>query len=500
MKLNAYFLSAFAGAILPFAFAPFFYWPLAIFAPCLLLLTITTRQSKQIAFLPAKRRFFLAYLFGLSFFLVGSSWIFISIHTFGNTPAFFAALITFGFAAILACYPALLGLLTGYFHPKVIPISFACLGALLEWVRGWFLSGFPWLQLGQSQTLGPYKGYLPIIGVYGTSFLLFLSSGLLFHLCQKQTLRHPRFYLPATIVLGLLIVGAHLNSYHWTSSNGEKRSVALIQGNVPQEVKWTKEALLPTLNLYMAMTRKATSQSIIFWPEGAVPLPLPYAKNFLDHLIQFAKRNHTSVVLGIPIENHFQYYNAIISTDQIQNAYTKRHLVPFGEYVPLASLLRGIIGFLDLPMSNFENGDLNQALTQAAGSHFAPFICYEIAYTHLIFESLKADPDFLVTLSNDAWFGESWAPYQHAQIAQVAALLSGRYMVLNANSGLTAIYNEKGELLKSLPLFIQDTLEGEVFLMKGQTPWGKIGDRPILFSIMLVLIILALYHYKRKNA
>lgn len=498
MKANypRYLLSACAGATLPFAFAPFYYWPLAILAPMILLVGLSKNSSyKNLVFIQRKSAFLLGYIFGLAYFSVGASWIYISIHTFGDTPAIIAAIITLLFIMILASYFGLQCLFTTYFSARQLLFTFPAFGALCEWVRGWFLSGFPWLQLGQSQTLGPFKGYLPLVGVYGTTFLLLLCSSLLFFLFSHLKHRRITFYYALVALITLFLIAAFLNTLHWTKTTPKKISVALIQGNIPQEIKWSPEQLAPTLDTYISMTVPFLGRDIIFWPEGAVPLPLPYAKKFVDHVSHIAKQHHSTIVFGVPVENKFNYYNAIVSTDTPTSIYYKRHLVPFGEYVPLANLLRGLIGFFDLPMSNFIAGNKDQTLLTANHIGFGSFVCYEIAYTQLLHHTLKQNPAFLVTLSNDAWFGESWAPYQHAQIAQVAAILSGRYLVLNANSGLTAIYDTKGQLIDALPLFVRDSLEGTIYTANGQTPWSRLGDAPIIALLALLLIGMRLNNF-----
>ncbi|MBI5447729.1 MAG: UDP-2,3-diacylglucosamine diphosphatase [Gammaproteobacteria bacterium] len=490
------FMALLAGALTPFAFAPYAYWPLAILCPTLLLFTLTTslsQEKKSLHFVSRQLILTRGFLFGIGLFGVGTSWVFISIHTYGNTSFFISSLITLLFVWILALFPTLHAFLTSRLPFKSLWLSFPVTGALVEWLRSWFFSGFPWLQLGQSQTHGPFKGFVPLLGNYGVSFLLLLCSVLLFLVLRLQKWRAGLF------LLFILFSGAALSFIHWTTPSGETLRVSLTQGNIPQEIKWSPEQLRPTLETYLALTQPHLDSRIIFWPEGAVPLPLPQAAPFLTDLSELAKQHHTSIVLGLPVEVGFSYYNSLVSVGDLPFSYSaalareetlhsthfyhKRHLVPFGEYVPLASLLRGLIGFFDLPMSDFLAGPSSQPLLEADGAKLGAFICYEVAYSNLLYHTLKQNPDFLVTLSNDAWFGESWAPYQHAQIAQFAALLTGRYMVLDANSGKTAIYDEKGHELKSLPLFTREVLTGTLVKVTGFTPWDHYGDTPILMIL-----------------
>lgn len=485
MKHVKTLLSFLAGCLLPFAFAPYNCWPVAILSPTILLFTLTNLRGK-IHFIPSKLSFLRGFLFGVGLFGAGASWIFVSIHTYGNTHAIIAALITLLFVCILALFPALQAFIVTRCTVRALWFSLPAAGVLLEWIRSWFFSGFPWLLLGQSQTLGAFKGFVPLVGAYGASFLLLLSSVGLFFFCRKQQWRAGLF------LICILLIGYVLSFYHWTHPSQPPIKVSLVQGNVPQEIKWSADQIVPTLKLYADLTQSHWADSrIIFWPEGAIPLPLQQAQPFLDKLSALAKHHHATVVLGLPVNVNqgFSYYNAIAVVGESQGFYYKRHLVPFGEYVPLASALRGLIGFFNLPMSDFIAGERNQAPLQVDGATMGAFICYEVAYSHLLHDTMQQHPDFLATLSNDAWFGESWAPYQHAQIAQFAALVTGRYMVLNANSGLTAIYDAEGKEISAIPLFTRDVLTGQIRKVTGETPWNYYGDWPALLVALMALSI-----------
>lgn len=483
MKKINLLISLISGGLLPLAFAPCYLWPLAILAPMGLLFSITSTKEK-LTFIDFKPAFLNGFVFGVGLFTVGASWIFISIHTYGNTNIPIAGLITGLFVLILSLFPALQASLTTRIAPKYLWLSFPAFGVLLEWVRGWFFSGFPWLLLGQSQTLGLFKSFAPVLGVYGLSFILLLMSVSLF-----LVLRQRRW--SALIPILLFTLGGYALSFvHWTKPAEQPLKISMLQGNIPQEIKWSPEQLEPTLMTYVDMTKQSWGSDLIFWPEGAVPLPIPAAQPFLDSLSHLAKAHHTSILLGIPaqIGEGYSYYNALTMVGENSGFYYKRHLVPFGEYVPLASLLRGLIGFFDIPMSDFLSGPRNQPLFKVNGITLGTFICYEIAYPGLLHDTIKQHPDFLATLSNDAWFGESLAPYQHAQISQFAALITGRYLVLNANSGLTAIYDPQGNLVQAIPLFTRDRLPGAVYASSGDTPWNYLGDTPFLIMCGVLLV------------
>ena len=484
-------LSFLFGMLLVSAFAPLNLWFFAFLSPLGLLFLI---QPKK--FVSFKKAFQLGLSFGVGFFSFGASWIFISIHTYSNTPWYIAGLITFLFVLALAFFTALHTCLTTRFSPKFIFISFPALGALFEWARSWFLSGFPWLLIGQSQTQGFFKGWIPLLGVYGLGFLILFSSTLLFIFLRER--KKTKGKIAGILFLLILLSGYSLSFVNWTYPLGKAIKVSLLQGNIPQETKWNAQSMESTLKIYLDLTKQSWESKLIFWPEGAVTLPFPESQKFLHSLSLLAQAHRAFIVLGLPVqatENfYFQtaYYNAILALNTTHNFYAKRHLVPFGEYFPpFISVFRGLIGFFDIPMSDFISGSKKQNLIEVDNIKIGTFICYEIAYSNLLFDTLKQYPDVLATLSNDTWFGHSLAPYQHAQISQFAAIQTGRYLLLNANSGLTAIYDPHGLQTQVIPLFVRERLNGEFFVVKGETPWCYYGAKPILifFIVLLACIV-----------
>lgn len=486
-------LALLAGCILPLAFAPFENYPLAILCPALLLWTWLNSSSKQ--------AFYRGLLFGLGLFGIGASWIFVSIHEFGNTNFFIAGFITALFVFVLALFPAVQGYLLKRFFPEnsgyMICLAFPCSWVLFEWIRSWFLTGFPWLFLGASQVASPLRGLAPLIGEYGLSFIIAFCSGLL--ILAIQFLRSSnkwKAFLPVIGIAFMVFMSSTLVNINWTQAEGNPITVSLVQGNIPQQIKWDPDYLKMTLDRYAQLSENHWQSQIVVWPEAAIPLLLQNASEFIKNLDQKAKQNHTTFITGIPIKDGFYYYNGVLALGTGQGVYYKRHLVPFGEYVPLEYWLRGLIGFFDIPMSDFSPGIAQQDNLVAPGISIAPFVCYEIAYPSLVFSAFP-QANLLLTVSNDAWFGHSFAAAQHLQIAQLRALETGRYHLFSNNTGISAIITPQGTISAATPAFQATVLSGSVIKMSGVTPIVWLGVTPILIFISLLLVLAGLLEWRR---
>lgn len=477
-------LALLSGASLSLAFSPIGYYPFAIIAPAILLWTWLDCTNKQ--------AFWRGLLFGLGLFGVGTSWVYISIHEFGNTSAFISTIITALFTMVLALFPAMQGYglkrLLPEDKPSKLLMAFPASWALFEWFRGWALSGFPWLFLGYSQTNSPLMGLIPILGVWGTSFILCLLAALLINAYQ-QSWRHAwKSLLPLTL---FIVCSVAVNNIHWTHTEGQPVKVSLLQGNIPQQLKWSPDYIQTTLRRYYEMTATQWDSDVIIWPEAAIPLLFSEAKPFITRLANEVQLHKKSLVLGIPMRKEGyldRYYNAMLVLGNAEGKYFKRHLVPFGEYVPLGNWLRGLIGFFDMPMSDFTAGDQQQGNLRVGRLLLAPFICYEVAYEDQTYSAMPS-ANAMLTITNDAWFGDSLAPAQHLQIAATRALQSGRYMLFVANNGITAIIDPYGQVVKSLPQFEQGVLKGSIYPMQGITPWMRMGNTTLLLIFTLCLVM-----------
>lgn len=477
-----------AGALQTLTFSPFHFWwlgPVSI----LLILLVTLP-------LPAKNLFFAGLLAGLGLFGSGASWVYISISEFGNTPIPVAVLLTVAFVAVLALFPAL----AFWFWGKLAKnsamrrlILFPAIWILGDWLRGWLLTGFPWLYLGTAHTDGPLAGLAPMVGVHGLTFWIAASGAAIFAsgwLITRK--RHASAGIVAAVTLIPWLVAPALNRIDWTDISTEPTSVAAMQGNIPQLIKWDPEFLKDQIVAYLGMTEPYWDTDLILWPETAIPIPQDQAGKIIDHIKENLGEEST-LITGIPWygfserADGFTYHNSITAIGNGEGIYHKQKLVPFGEYVPLEGVLRGLIGFFDLPMSSFTRGPANQAPLIANGTKVMPFICYEVAYPDFLARN-AVNSDLLLTISNDGWFGDSVGPLQHLQIARMRALETGRYMIRGTNNGVTAIIDHKGQITSRIPQFERAVLTGEVFTATGSTPYMMTASWPVL-TLALILIV-----------
>lgn len=482
---KGHLLALLAGALFPLGLAPLNLWPLIPVSMALLLVLLEGQTPK--------RAFWRAFLYGMGFNGVGISWVYVSIHFYGNTPVWLAALGTLLFCAFLSLL--LFSLPFWAFRrwqmDRYALLTFPALWVLVEWSKSWLLSGFPWLWAGYGFIDSPLWGLAPVAGALGLSLVAAMSAVLLRFIFKQENLRR----MPAVIGLVALWAGCWaLNSLEWTLPDlAQTRKVALVQGNIPQEQKWDPKYRKAIIDTYVKATEANWDAEFILWPEAAYPVFYHQAMRTITELDIRASEKSVAIVSGVPRwepnENGEQhYFNAVFVIGDGQGIYNKQKLVPFGEYVPLEDLMRGLLPFFNLPMSSFTSGASEQPVLMAKGLSFAAYICYEIVYPELVREQAKGK-DFLVTISNDAWFGHSWGPIQHFQMARMRALETGKYLLRGTNTGITAIIDHKGRVQSQLPQFEQGVLKGVVYGTQGVTPFVQFGQWPVLALCFLGLIV-----------
>ncbi|PWB45603.1 MAG: apolipoprotein N-acyltransferase [Nitrosomonadales bacterium] len=470
------------GALAVAGFAPFYWFPLTILALAGLFHLWINATS-------AKRAVLDGFTFGLGFFGTGVSWIYVSLHDFGGMPLAAAVAATALFCTLLSLFPALAGGLQGRF--RNIPASLRLLAlipalwALSEWMRGWVLTGFPWLAVGYSQVpSSPLSGFAPLLGVYGVSLAAALCAGALSLLAAGEQRRR------AAIVL-LLVLGSGwaLKQVQWVEASGAPVTVSLLQGNIEQSMKWRPEKARATLQTYAGLAAESRGQLIIM-PETALPMFVAGLPPFyLDRLKVLAQQRGADLVFGAPEEGRGgEYFNSAFSLGTSPpQTYRKSHLVPFGEFLPLRPLLDWVLNILHIPLSDFSRGAEVQQPMAVAGQKLAVDICYEDVFGEEIIRQLP-QATILANLTNDAWFGHSIGPWQHLQIAQMRALESGRTMVRATNTGVTAIIDPRGKVKKQAPTFTTTILEGQAQGFQGSTPFIRFGNLPALLLAVLLLI------------
>jgi len=509
-----YFLALLAGAACVLGFAPFGCYPLPILALAVLFTLWSRAQS-------VRAQVTLGWCFGLGFFASGVSWIYVALHDYGAMPMYLSLPAIIFFAAFLALLPALAGYVQARLHgtPRLkLLLVMPAVWVLVEWLRGLLFTGFPWLTLGYAHSDSPLAGFAPVLGVYGVSLFAALSAGLLAWLWQvresvkisksvrtepvevcAKLLSKPStssgrtvFFL-VMLLFSLWLLGGALRTVQWTQPQGEPFSVALLQGNIAQDLKFNEDALIGTLETYRRQIL-STNARLTVLPESAFPLlRSEVPPQLLAQIREHAKLNAGDVLIGSFDKDNGRYYNSVFALGASENAYAaeqhyrKTHLVPFGEFIPLRDALGWLInGVLNIPMGDLARGGAAQYPLALAGQQVAVNICYEDVFGEEIINALPA-ATLLVNATNDAWYGHSIAAAQHNQISQLRALETGRMMLRATNTGVTSIINVDGKILQQLAQHEEGVLQGMAQGYTGSTPYVRWGNAAVLTLLIAML-------------
>lgn len=469
-----------AGAAMPLAFAPWSLWALAPL-PLAVVFHHASRASPRQAF-------GLGYLFGVGLFGLGVSWVHVSMMRFGGGGPAVAIGATIAFVALLAVFPALALAVGRWLRSRsdalglllVLPAAWV----LLEWTRTWAFTGFPWLLLGYSQTGSPVGAAVaPVFGVLGASWIVAFTAGALAWAAADASWRRWGVVLGAAGAFWLLASAAA--DGQWTQAEGPAFEAALVQGNVDQAVKWQPDRRAEILERYRDLTAPLWGTELVVWPETAIPTWYGQVRDgYIADLQERARETGTEIVLGVPTRQRGRAYNSALTVGT-GPVYHKRHLVPFGEYVPFRSVLGDLLDVLGAPGSDFAAGT-KPVLLPAAGYRAGVAICYEIAFGAET-AALVPGANMLVNISNDAWFGDSIGPRQHLQIARMRAMELERYLLRATNTGLTAIVDPRGRVVAQAPAFERTVLSGRVVPRSGMTPYARWTDAPVLLALAVVL-------------
>ncbi len=478
-----------AGAACVFGFAPFGIYPVPVFALAILF------ALWQHAGTP-RNAAWLGFAFGLGLFGAGISWIYVALHDYGDMSMLLALPATMLFSAFLALFTALAGYAQARFSAAnglrlmlVMPAAWVS----VEWLRGTIFTGFPWLTLGYAHSGSPLAGYAPLFGVYGVSLVAGASAGLLAY-AWLNMVRAPAaalsraVYMPVLMLAALWGTGAALHRVSWTEPVGQPISVALVQGNIAQNIKFNEDALAGTLDTYRRLVLQNTARLTLL-PETALPmLRREVPQNLVEQLRDHASKNGGDDLIGIFERDHGAYYNSVFSLGaDPEQRYRKHHLVVFGEFIPLRPLLGWFINdVLDIPMGDLARGDKLQAPLDVAGQHVAVNICYEDVFGEEIILALP-QATLLANFTNDAWYGDSFAAAQHNQMSQMRALETGRMMLRATNTGVTSIIGVDGRVLQQLPQHQQAVLLGTAQGYEGATPYVRWGNAAVWLLIILML-------------
>ena len=471
-----------SGILLPLAFAPFDLWWLSVASVAAIFWLWEGRAPKEAAVLGA--------FYGVGAFSLGTYWLYISLRQLGGAPIPIVAIMMSAMVLAMACFYAFVGWASSRLSPSpgiyrwvfVLP----AIWVLTEWVRSWIFTGFPWLSLGYGFTGTPFSVWAPVMGVFGVSLVCALFAGLL--VCGLRGDQRARLVSISGAVL-LSLITLLFQNIDWTRSLDRELKVSLIQAAVPQEEKWRPSRLVPTLEFYRNETLALERQDLVVWPEAAIPA-LPYEVEwFLEEMNNAMRARGTQLFSGIltfDIDTG-EFRNTLMGIGEFRGEYYKRHLVPFGEYFPVPDFVSNWLRLMNLPSEDITAGGENQSPLMVGDIAIAPTVCYEVAFGA---EQLDFFPQsgLMINVSNDTWFGDSIAPHQHLQMARMRSIETGRPMLRATNTGVTALIDADGTVLKRIPQFVPGVLSGTIRPRSGATPYVVAGDWPLVLIGVLMLI------------
>jgi apolipoprotein N-acyltransferase len=439
-------------------------------------------------------------------------WINIVVTTFGKLPLVVSICVYLLLVAYLAFFFFILFFLVRKAEQKGIPVvvSFPFLWVGLEFLRSFLFTGFPWASLGYSQyRMLPLIQVADITGVYGISFLIVLANSVVYLVIKARYKGEGRGYPYRSAAVFLVLLAAVLlyGSYRMRQAQtGVPLKVALIQGNIDQGIKWDPAFMEATISIYERLSRQAAAGGVdlVVWPESAAPFFFQEAGPSSERITALAREIHAPVIFGSPAfddrNERRRYFNSaylVSSSGAVVGRSDKMHLVPFGEYVPLAKLLP-FVHKLVVGVGDFSPGDSLATLDLTQGK-VGVLVCFEGIFPDLSRRYVREGAQLLVNITNDGWYGRSSAPYQHLSMAAFRAVENGVPLIRAANTGITAIIDTKGNITHTTPLFKECYLAGEVLLGKGGTIYTRVGDVFALICLGVSIIITVLGFRKSKT-
>jgi apolipoprotein N-acyltransferase len=458
------------------------------------------------------KAFLLGLVAGLVYFTGTLYWITGVMAIYGGLSTVVAVLINALLIAYLSLFPALFGVIVSRVSLVLGPRGLIV--APFAWVatelgRGYLFPGFPWVLLGYSQVSNlPVAQLASVVGVFGLSWLVASVSAALAYAAVNQMTPAARrsassalaTWRPLAMIVLLVIAtgawGAMRIRSGGLTRQGDPVTVGLIQGNVDQADKWDQRRAAGIFREYLAMTRKAIEggAQVVLWPESSIPFYFEEDKPGAEEVRAIARESKVPLLVGSDQIDRStpptRYYNAafLIRPDGSTGAvYRKMHLVPFGEYVPLKRILFFAEHLVEA-VSDFSPGDA-AVMLPVRGHLMSTAICYEIVYPDLVRTFAAGGSELLTTITNDAWFGRTSAPYQHFAQASMRAIENGRYLVRSANTGISGIVDPYGRVLAQTGIFQQAIVVGEARFIRERTIYSRIGDAFAYASAVLTLAV-----------
>ena len=455
--------------------------------------------------LTPKQGMWAGWCFGFGYFGLSVNWVYNSIYMFGAATAPLAAAVTLLFVLVMTVFPALtVWLFLRFRHKLGWPLHallFASLWVLAELARGKIMGGFPWALIGYSQTTELFGALAPWVGVYGIGFVIVCMPNLLADLVKYHW--HSTASRIISVVCALAIGMATffglsaMNKVSITQAKGTELKVRLVQANIAQELKFSQERLESSLQQYTSLSLQDLADTdIIIWPETAIPTYFANVETALEPFAQDLHAQGVEVLAGGFYRDEKYSYNSVRQLAGEKALYKKRHLVPFGEYMPFRFLLSWLAAYIEIPMSDLGRGTGPNVPMTLKGEQLGLSICYEDVFGEEMRELLPA-ATVLVNVSNDAWFGEKVAPYQHQQKAQMRAREMVRPLIRVTNTGVTSVIDHKGQLQGSIAHGVHGFLDATVYPRTGTSLYARTGNWPVF--VLAILVLLAALASRRKR-
>lgn len=501
-KFKQLILSVIAGAIYPLGFAPFAYWPMPVLSVALVF-WIWSRSDRRMVL-------WSALLYGLSLYGVGVSWIYVSMVNFGNMAPPMAVIAVILFALILTAFtlvPAYLySRITHLFSPgQRLTLLLPALWVIFEYLRGTLFTGFAWLYLGYASVDTWLSAWSPVAGVLSASYVLAVIAGLLalaWQRWQSEGVILAAIKFPLAMIVVLTMISWALQGLRWTEQSGPALEVTLVQADISLADKWRPEKRSYLMQTYLQASRAAGQADLVVWPEASLPMSLDQVPpEYLDEL----KALPGAVAFGViqRSEDGSQLYNGLAVLDEMTSTegemqiYRKRHLVPFGEFFPFKPILGWLFESLSIPMSDFARGTASQGNLTIGSLKLVPTICYEDAYPEDWRRQVR-EAHAIVNISEDAWFGDSFAPHQRLEMARMRAIEFQRPVIRVSNSGLSTVIDSYGEMDAISPQFQPALFSSPVYPMQGVTPYMRSGQWPLWLWLLLSLAAALLFDYRKR--
>lgn len=488
----ALFAALLSGALLPLAFAPYGFWWLAFPALAVWFFLADLQPTK-------KRAFWLGWVFGLGYFGHGISWVYFSLLVYGQSPVAVAVGLTLLLVMYLSLFTGLVGLFYRFWQQQQAPAGAWVLIPLwfvMEQLKAWLITGFPWLSLGYSQVESPLSGFAPVIGVYGLSLILVAMA-----VALRNWVQQPKAWSNPAVLIFCLLLGWLLQQVEFSEADGEPLKVALVQGNTDQGLKWRQDYQQKIIRDYWSKTQQFWDHDLVVWPEVAIPgKTQALQSSLLDPMQAVAAEKNTQLLVGIIASDWVNRvnYNSMLLLGPQQGQYDKRHLVPFGEYIPLRDLIGFMHRYIRIPTSDMVPGAAQQERLMVNDTVLGVSICYESVFPREFLRSLP-EAGLLVNASNDAWFGDSLAPHQHLQIAQMRSLEFARPMVRSTTTGISAMIDHRGLIQAITPQFAAAELSLNLQGRKGSTPLVYLLPWYPWLALVVMLSLLIISTFKRDS-